>query len=325
MQQQKPAAETKVSPKRDYRFLLQLTLVGVTVLLWVALAIATPTFFTERNIANLMRQSATIGVIAIGQTFVIISAGIDLSVGSVVALSSVTVATLMANEYSIATAVILTLLLGLLVGLINGTAVHKLGIPPFVATLAMLSIARGAALLFAGGRTIGGLPSGFRDFARGTALGIPNLVWVLLVVAVIAAVLLHRSRWGRYLYAIGSNREAARLSGVNIGLNTVLAYVFCGFCAALAGIILTSRTSVGQPTAGVMYELESIAAAVIGGASLFGAEGTILGAFIGNLLLSTIANGANLLGIDPFWQQVITGVLIGSIVYIDQLRKRRQA
>ena len=220
-------------------------------------------------------------------------------------------------------AVVLTLLLGALIGVYHGFGVYNLGLPPFIMTLASLVGLRGVALLITNGQSIGGLPRGFSDFSQASFLGIPSLFWMVIIVGVLTYILLQRSRFGRYIYAIGSNLEASRLSGVKIGRTVYLAYAVSSTLAALAGILLASRISVGIPTAGTYYELDAIAASVIGGASLFGAEGSIIGSFIGALLLTTINNGSNLLGINPFWQPIITGLIIVGVVYTDGLRKRR--
>lgn len=312
-------------PRRfDPKTLLQLTLFGLLALIWLGLALATDTFFTEQNISNLVRQTSIGALVAFGQTFVIITAGIDLSVGAVVGLSGVVLALLNGAGVPFPVAVVLTLLLGTLIGIYHGFGVHNLGLPPFIMTLASLVGLRGVALLITNGQSIGGLPRAFSDFSQATLWRIPSLFWIVIIVGVLTYVLLQRSRFGRYIYAVGSNLEAARLSGVNIGRTIYLAYAVSSTLAALAGILLASRISIGIPTAGTYYELDAIAASVIGGASLFGAEGSIIGSFVGALLLTTINNGSNLLGVNPFWQPIITGLIIVGVVYTDQLRKRRQ-
>lgn len=312
-------------PRRfDPKTLLQLTLFGLLALIWSVLSLTTDTFFTEQNISNLVRQTSIGALVAFGQTFVIITAGIDLSVGAVVGLSGVTLALLLQAGVPLPLAIFLTLLLGALIGIYHGFGIYKLGLPPFIMTLASLVGLRGVALLITNGQSIGGLPRGFTNFSQLTILGIPSLFWMVIIVGLVTYVLLQRSRFGRYIYAVGSNLEASRLSGVKIGRTIYLAYGVSSTLAALAGILLASRISVGIPTAGTYYELDAIAASVIGGASLFGAEGSIIGSFIGALLLTTINNGSNLLGVNPFWQPIITGVIIVVVVYTDQLRKRRQ-
>ena len=323
MSQPTPAPDTRAR-RFDPKTLLQLTLFGLLALIWVALALSTSTFFTPQNISNLVRQTSIGALVAFGQTFVIITAGIDLSVGAVAALSGVALALMLQAGLSLPLAILLTLLLGALIGVYHGFGVYNLGLPPFIITLASLVGLRGLALLITNGQSIGGLPRSFTDFSQVSFLGVPSLFWVVIIVGLLSYVLLQRSRFGRYIYAVGSNLEAARLSGVKIGRTLYLAYAASSMLAALAGILLASRISVGIPTAGTYYELDAIAASVIGGASLFGAEGSIIGSLIGALLLTTINNGSNLLGVNPFWQPIVTGVIIVAVVYTDQLRKRRQ-
>jgi ribose transport system permease protein len=204
-------------------------------------------------------------------------------------------------------------------------AVAVLGIPAFIITLAGLQVYRGLALLLSGGMTVGRLPPGVKEFARGDVLGIPNLFLTMLAVALAVHYLLRFTRTGRYLYALGSNAEAARRQGIDTLRITITAYAISSGLAALAGILLVSRLSVASPSMANAYELQAIAAAVVGGASLFGGRGTVLGAVVGAVLFTTISNGAVLLNIDPFWEMVVEGLLIALVVYLDNLQKRRQA
>jgi ribose transport system permease protein len=309
-------------PTAAWRKVRSLKLVLFVAVLWLFLSLTTRSFFTVNNIENLVRQTAVIQLVAVGQTFVMITSGIDLSVGSVIGLSGVTAALLMKAGVPIWLSVILTVAFGCGVGLVNGTLVTRAKLPPFIVTLAGLTVYRGAALLVTNARIVSGLPRAFTRFANMDILGVPSLFVVVLALGALGYVVLHRSVFGRYLYAVGSNREAARLSGIKTERVLMGAYVISGLCAAVAGIIMTSRLSVAAPTTGQMSELEAIASAVIGGTSLFGASGTILGTLTGALLLSTINNGANLLNVNPFWQPVVTGLLIVVVVYFDQVRKR---
>jgi ribose transport system permease protein len=304
------------------RKIRSLKLILFVFLLWLFLSVTTRSFLTVNNIENLVRQTAVVQLIAVGQTFVMITSGIDLSVGSVIGLSGVTAALLMKAGIPIWLSVIFTILFGCCVGLANGLLVTRAKLPPFIVTLAGLTVYRGAALLVTNARIVSGLPREFTRFGNMNILGVPSLFVVVLVLGGIGYLLLHRSVFGRYLYAVGSNREAARLSGIKTERVLMGAYVISSMCAAVAGVIMTSRLSVAAPTTGQMYELDAIASAVIGGTSLFGASGTILGTLTGALLLSTINNGANLLNINPFWQPVVTGLLIVVVVYFDQVRKR---
>ena len=303
--------------------LLSLTLLGLLVLMWVALALSTDTFFTPNNMTNLARQGAMTAIIAIGQTFVIITAGIDLSVGAVVGFTSVIVAWLLTHDYSIYSAVVLTLLTGAAIGMFHGFGIVKLGLPPFIMTLATMTALRGIGLLMTNGATISITNDSFTQASRADFLGIPLLFWAVILVAVPSYVLLQHTRWGRYLFAIGSNTEAARLSGVNINRMIYLAYTLSATLAAFVGILLAMRIGIGNATQGQSWELDAIASSVIGGTSLFGAVGSIQGPLLGSFLLTTIKNGANLLNVNPFWQLIITGALIIVIVYFDGLRRKK--
>lgn len=296
----------------------------LTALLWIILTIVSPYFLTEGNILNIMRQVSISGIIAFGVLFTILIAGIDLSVGSVAALAGVVVAKLLVLGLPIWAAVVAAIGLGAVIGLFNGFAVFRLGIPAFIVTLAGLQAYRGGALLVSDGMSVSGLPRTFTAFARGDFLGIPLLFWAMVVIGLILHFVLQKTRTGRYLIAMGSNHESASRVGINTKRITYFAYTLSASLAALAGVLLVSRLSVGTPTAAMAYELNAIAAAVVGGASLFGGRGSILGTFIGALLFVTIANGANLLGVDPFWQMVAAGVLIAIVVYIDNVQKRRK-
>ena len=304
--------------------LLSLTLLGLLVLLWAALALSTRTFLTEINVTNLMRQAYLVAILAVGQTFVIITAGIDLSVGAVIGFCSVVLALMLKAQVAIPAAVLLTLAMGAAIGAFHGFGIVQLGLPPFIMTLATLTALRGAGFLLTNGNTVSGLPDAFTSFAPSSFLGIPTLFWMVSAVAVPSYVFLHHSRWGRYLFAIGSNPEAARLSGINVSRMIYVAYILSAFLAAVASVLTTSRLSIGTQNTGQGLELQAIAATVIGGTSLFGAVGSINGPLLGSFLLTTIANGANLLNVNPFWQLIITGALIILIVYFDQLRRRRR-
>ncbi|MBN2450342.1 MAG: ABC transporter permease [Lentisphaeria bacterium] len=319
----------------------QMVVLGVTFALWGFLALRTTgttaagetysRFLNSSNIQNVMRQMAIQGVIGIGAALVIITGGIDLSVGSLIAFMNVAMAILVSADpskgglgWSPLAAVAAILLLSSLVGLCNGAMVYELKLPPFIATLGMMGALRGAAQLVSAGRTIGKLPVALKEFAAGKLLGIPLLFLVLVVVLVVVETLLRRTTFGRYLYAIGSNREAARLSGVNTRMVTYGAYVLASLLGGIAGCMQTARDWQGNPTTGMGFELDAIAAAVLGGASLAGAEGSAVGAFIGALLMTTIYNGAVLLGIPSAWTIVTVSLILIVTVAADQLRKRRE-
>ena len=299
--------------------------ISFTVILWIMLAVSAPGFLTADNIANIMRQTSIAAIIATGVLCTIVIAGIDLSVGSVVAFCGVLFAQLCSRGVDLPWAVLLTLAAGIVVGAINALAIGRLKIPAFIVTLAGLQVYRGLALLVSGGMTVGGLPPNVKDFARGSTLGLPNLFWAMLAVGLVIHYLLRFTRTGRYMYALGSNAEAARRQGISPIAITVLAYVLSSGLAALAGILMVSRLSIASPSMANAYELQAIAAAVVGGASLFGGRGTVLGAVAGAILFTTMSNGAVLLDVDPFWEMVIEGLLIALVVYLDNLQKRRQA
>jgi len=299
------------------------TLIVIFIGLCVVLSILSPRFLSVGNLRNLVRQTSIIGIVALGMTYVIISGGIDLSVGSVLAFSGISGALLMVAGVPILIAVVLALAAGALLGLVNGLAIHEGHVPPFVATLGMMTAARGLTMLVSDARMVTGLPGTFVQFAQLQFIFLPSLflVWLLLIIA--SVVITKSSRFGRNIFAVGSNREAARLSGINIRLSTYGVYMVSGFMSAVGGLLMVSRLANGVPTAGQMYELDAIAAVVVGGASLMGGEGTIIGTVVGALIIATIRNGGNLLGVNPFVLQVLIGVIVVVAVMIDQLNKQR--
>ena len=312
--------------KRRARFgaLLGLTLVALLALMWIMLAFSTRSFWTYGNISNLLRQGTVVAILAIGETFVIITAGIDLSVGAVTGFSTVIIALLLASNVPIWASILITLVVGLVIGAFHGFGITKLGLPPFIMTLATLTAIPNIGFLITNGATITITNDAFSAFSRGDFLGVPNLFWMVVVVAVPAYILLHHSRYGRYLFAVGSNREAARLSGVNTVGIVYMAYMVSGLCAAFAGILTSIRLTSGSAIHGQGLELEAIASSVIGGASLFGAIGSVHGPLLGSFILTTIGNGANLMHVNSFWQKIITGGLIIVIVYFDGLRRKKR-
>jgi ribose transport system permease protein len=309
-------------PKRNYNALFGLTLLALLVLLWIILSVATPSFASTNNISNLLRQGSMIAILAVGQTFVIITGGIDLSVGAVVGFGTVIVAMLINAGVPVFLAVLATLLVGVAIGMFHGFGIVRMGLPPFIITLATLTSLRGIGLLMTNGNSISINNDAFQTFSRSAFLGIPNLFWMVILVGIPAYIFLHHSRWGRYLFSVGSNAEASRLSGVNVRRTIYMAYTLSGLCAAFVGVLLASRIGIGNPTQAEGWELQAIASSVIGGTSLFGAVGSVHGPLLGAFILATINNGANLLNVNAFWQRIITGVLIIVIVYFDGLRRR---
>lgn len=299
------------------------TLFLVLFVMWGVLSILSPYFLTYNNIFNLVRQTSVIAVVATGMSFVIISGGIDLSVGSIVGVSSIIISLLMVNGVPVFWAIIITVLIAIVLGAITGIFIYEGKVPPFIASLGMMSMARGLALLLSGGQIITGLPGSFISFAQVTILGLPMLFVVLIIVVGISFFVLSRTRFGRNVYTIGSSDEVARLSGINMRANYYAIYMLNAFLSAAAGIMLSSRLSSGIPTSGNMYELDAIASVVIGGASLNGAEGSVFGTVIGALIMTTLRNGGNLLGVDPFWLRIATGLLIVLAVLFDQVRKKQ--
>lgn len=309
-------------PKRNYNVLFGLTLLALLVVLWILLSVSTTSFASANNISNLLRQGSMIAIMAVGQTFVIITGGIDLSVGAVVGFATVIVAMMINAGFPIWIAILVTLLVGVAIGLFHGFGIVKMGLPPFIITLATLTSLRGIGLLMTNGNSINIKSDTFTAFSRNSFVGIPNLFWMVILVGIPAYIFLHHSRWGRYLFSVGSNAEASRLSGVNVQRTIYMAYTLSGLCAAFVGVLLAARIGIGNPTQAEGWELQAIASSVIGGTSLFGAVGSVHGPLLGAFILATINNGANLLNVNSFWQRIITGALIIVIVYFDGLRRR---
>ena len=294
------------------------------ILIAAFLSLTSENFLTMQNILTILLQISVVGIIAVGQTMVMITAGIDLSVGGIVGLAGVVTTLLIANfGVPIGAACLAGVVVGLLCGIVNGGLVVTINMPPFIATLGTMSVTRGLALVLTGGVAVYELPEAFAWLGNGTLLGIPVPVLILAVVTVAVAVVLRKTPLGRYAYAIGSNVEAARMSGINVSRQLVYVYAICGMLSGLAGVILASRIVTGQPTAGLSYELDAIAACVIGGTSLFGGVGTALGSVTGAGLMGLIRNGSNLLNVSAFWQQIVIGVIIWIAVAWDQYRRKR--
>jgi ribose transport system permease protein len=290
-----------------------------------ALTLASPEFLTGNNLANLARQVAIFGILAIGQLMVILTGGIDLSVGSILGLAGAVTAQLLVSGVPIIPAILIGVVVGGVLGIANGVLVTRFKLPPFIATLGMLGIARGIVLVITDANTIQGLPDGFQTVANGTVLGIPNLLIIFAIITAIAWFVLNRTVFGRYVYAVGSNPEAARLAGVPVAMVTTAVYVISGVLAAVGGVLLTSRLGAGVPTAGTGFELQAIAACVIGGASLSGARGSAIGAACGALIIGVLNNGGNLLAINAFYLQIAIGALVLVAVGFDQMNTRKSA
>ena len=323
MAEASPFGETTQRLKRLMR-LRASGLIWVLLAMCIAAAIISPAFLNPFNVINVLRQIALFGIVSIGMTFVILTAGIDLSVGSIVAVTAVISAMLL----DVGTPILLVLLAGLAVGLamgsLNGFGVTLGGIPPFIMTLGMMVMGRGFAMTVSGGH-----PIHFREEAesfawlgQGHLLGLPVPVWIFAAVAAASFFVLRFTPFGRNVYAVGSNPEAARLSGIDVRRTVFGVYVISGFLSALTALIFVSRLTVGEPVAGTGLELEAIAITVIGGTSLFGGEGSVIGTIIGAAIIAVLANILNLFGVSPFTQQIVKGAIIVAAVLFEMQRRR---
>jgi ribose transport system permease protein len=300
------------------------TLVVTIIVLAVVLSFLTANFLTTNNFYNLVRQTSINGIVAIGMTFVIISGGIDLSVGAVVGCSGILAALLMKDHsQGVLVACLAGVLVSAAVGVVNGVLIYHGRVPPFIATLGTMTMLRGSIMLASGARNIAGLPRSFSDFAQQDFLGLPNLFAVWVIIIAVAWFITRMTVFGRKVYAVGSNVEATRLSGVDLKWVYYGTYLVCSLFCGIAGILYASRLRSGIPTGGQGYEMDAIAASVIGGASLSGAEGSIAGTVLGAIIMAMLRNGGNLLGIDPFVLEIVIGALIVVTVLIDQNRKAK--
>lgn len=310
-------------------FLSQQSAIGGLVLALFALVVVSSlisdSFLNAFNLVNVMRQVALYGVVSIGLTFVILTAGIDLSVGSIVAVISVSTAMMLNAGYAVPVVILAALSIGAALGLINGIGVALFRLPPFIMTLGSMVMLRGFALTLSDGRPIDVTftEGNFAWIGRGSAAGLPNAVWIFLAVAAVSFFVLRYTAFGRSIYAVGSNAEAARLSGISVPFVQASVYTISGLLAGLTALIFVSRLTVGEPTAGTGLELEAIAISVIGGASLFGGIGGVVGTIIGACILAVLANMMNLVGISPFTQQIVKGAIIILAVSFELLRHRR--
>src|SRR5512137_308834 len=322
-----PHAKEKMS-NLSFKALDRFITFGAVIVLFIIFSIVAPNFFTIRSILSLALQTSAVTMMGIGVTFTIITGGIDLSIGSVVALSG-TIAVMVARAgVPIWLSIIIGLLVGVVAGLINALMITRAKLPPFIATLGMMMVARGVALTITNANAWPA-PEGFGDLGNGTILGtgiefpgIPYPVIIMVAVALIFSFFLSKTRTGRYTYAVGSNEEAARLSGIKVNKVKIIVYIISGFLAALVGVILASRMITSQPNSAIGYEMNAIAAAVIGGSSLMGGVGTVLGTVIGSFIIGILTVGLTMSGANYFMQQIVIGlVLIGSVT-IDKFRSK---
>jgi ribose transport system permease protein len=290
------------------------------IIICVILSILSPVFFQVTNIINVVRQTSIYGIMAVGMTFVILTGGIDLSIGSILAISGAILAGMLKAGDSILLAVVAAIGIGILCGLMNGFFITVGKITPFVATLGMMSIARGFTLIYTKGYPISGFSTSFRFIGAGYVFGLPVPIIMFLAIVILANIVLTQTKLGRYTYAIGGNEETVKLSGINSGFYKTLVYVIAGATAAISALILTSRLNSAEPVAATGYELDVIAAVVIGGTSLNGGRGSVWGTFIGSLLIGVINNGMNLIGISSYFQLVVKGLIIIGAVWLDRLR-----
>jgi ribose transport system permease protein len=290
-------------------------------LICAVLAVLSPVFLSMTNIINVVRQSSIFGIMALGMTFVILTGGIDLSVGSILAISGAIAAGTFKSGGGMLETVLIALAIGAGCGLFNGLVITMGRIAPFVVTLGLMSIARSLTMIYTKGYPISGFTSNFRFIGGGNILGMPFPIILFIVLVVLAWIILTQTPLGRYTYAIGGNEETVKLSGINSSFYKTIAYVISGITAAISALILTSRLNSAEPVAGGGYELDVIASVVIGGTSLNGGRGSVWGTLVGALLISVINNGMNLLGISPYYQLLVKGLIIIGAVLLDRLRQ----
>ncbi|MFV0358275.1 ABC transporter permease [Tropicimonas sp.] len=338
-----PATDTeKKNSGRLLLLLLKARTFIALIIVFVFFAFAAPNFLSSANLIIMSKHVALNAFLAIGMTFVIITGGIDLSVGSIVGLCGMVAGWLVLNgldfglgwtmQFNTIEIMLVVVLAGTLIGLINGLLITKLNVAPFIATLGMLYVARGAALLSSGGRTFPNLNGNaeygnntFYLIGAGNFLGIPISIWMLVAVGLGAAYVARRTPLGRHIYAVGGNEKAAGLSGVRVDQVKIAVYMFSGFCAALVGLIITSQLVAAHPATGNMFELNAIAAAVLGGTSMSGGRGKIAGTIVGAFVIGILSDGLVMMGVSAFWQTVIKGLVIIAAVVVDQAQQRLQA
>ena len=313
--------------KNTMKYMSELTTVIALIILMAVINIINSNFLTANNLLNLLLQVTSNALIAFGMTFVILTGGIDLSVGSILALSSALTAGLLGSGMPVTLAILISLILGCILGMMNGLLISYGKLAPFIVTLATMTIFRGATLVYTNGNPITkGLSDTFlfQFLGQGYIVGIPFPVIIMFIVFIVLYVLLHKTAFGKSVYAIGGNEKAAYISGVKLNKVKIIIYSISGIMASISGLIITSRLSSAQPTAGASYEMDAIAAVVLGGTSLSGGKGRILGTLIGALIIGVLNNGLNIIGVSAFWQQVVKGVVILIAVLIDRFKVVKQ-
>jgi inositol transport system permease protein len=320
----KENSKNNIWKEKTLSILSKYGIVFILLAMVILMSFLSPAFLNAQNLLNIVRQISFIGIVAMGVTIVIITTGIDLSSGSVIALTSVMVASFAHPGDSLIGALALGVGIGVVCGGINGIITAKGKIPSFIATLGMMTAARGLALLYSDGRPIPNLSDSFKFLGKGEIAGVPFPIIVFVGIGIISHILLSKTKFGKYTYAIGGNANAAKICGINVDRYLILIYIYAGLLSAIAGMMLTARISVGQPSMGVSFELDAIAAAVIGGTSLSGGVGTIPGTIVGALIIGVLNNSLDLLGVSSYWQQILKGAIIVSAVLIDS-RKNKKA
>lgn len=313
--------------KNTMKYMSELTTVIALIILMAVITIINSNFLTANNLLNLLLQVTSNALIAFGMTFVILTGGIDLSVGSILALSSALTAGLLGSGMPVTLAILISLVLGCILGMMNGLLISYGKLAPFIVTLVTMTIFRGATLVYTNGNPITkGLSDTFlfQFLGQGYIVGIPFPVIIMFIVFIVLYVLLHKTAFGKSVYAIGGNEKAAYISGVKLNKVKIIIYSISGIMASISGLIITSRLSSAQPTAGASYEMDAIAAVVLGGTSLSGGKGRILGTLIGALIIGVLNNGLNIIGVSAFWQQVVKGVVILIAVLIDRFKVVKQ-
>ncbi|KQT52437.1 MULTISPECIES: ABC transporter permease [unclassified Aureimonas] len=298
------------------------TLLGLVAIVIVFSALS-PNFLTERNLLNILQQSSINACVALGMTLVIIAGGIDLSVGPVAAIAAVAAAALMAGGTPIVLAIPLALLIGMAAGAVNGILVAYGGLQPFIVTLGTLSLYRASSLIYTGGNPIFGIPPEFRSLFNATVFGVPSPILIVAVLALVIWIVLNKTPLGEYFLAVGGNEEASHIAGVPVAMTKIASYVISGGLASVAGLILVGRLGAADPTLGTLWELDAIAAAAIGGASLMGGKGSIVGTLLGAIILGSLRNGLTLLNVQAFYQLLATGLIILVAMLIDRATRGR--
>ena len=302
------------------RFLKQYGILAVLIVLVIFFSMTTSAFLKAENLLNITRQVAMLGISAVGMSFVILTAGIDLSVGSLMSLTNVVCAKLMVEgKIHPVTAVFMTLLLTCIIGMVNGAIINVANIPPLITTLGMMTTLRGISYVLCGGYPIWGFPEKFRNLGQGYVGPIPIPVIILILIFILGWMFLNKTIYGRYIYGIGGNEEASRLSGINVKNMKYMVYILCSFMTGIASMIMLSRINTGQPKVGSSFELEVITAVVLGGVSIFGGQGRLIGVFIGVLIMGVLSNGMIIMNISEYWQLIVRGLVLLAAVGVDNI------